>query len=325
MRPGEQQPGDGRPSAVNGPYQQQGGHPTHPPYPYGGYQPPHGPTGPFAPTVLTPPPGGGGGGGGRSKAVVAVVATAVVAAAAVVTTVLVLRGGDGQPSAAPTPPEGESTTGARPAPDDPRRSVVTVPDPVVAPDWRVQTNADKHNAFDVPPEWQTNSEDTLVGYNDSREGADPQDVLVAMSGPVEYMYGWCAEADNASSRALAGTKAGQGASGVEEAATNEAKNWVLAAYDQEQQGTFTTSEPEPFTSEHGITGYTVTATVTDVPPDPDAACEGPEGGKAITFSYIDAEGDLATWVLVMDTGYPEEPSQETIDAMMNSLRPYAVD
>ncbi|WP_158687227.1 MULTISPECIES: hypothetical protein [Streptomyces] len=290
----------------------QGGPPTAGGYPYAWQGPGYAPT-----AVTSPPPRRPR----RTRTVLTVVLAAAVVAAAAATTALVLRGGDGSSDGGGE----EHPVGARPAPDDPRRSMVEKPDPVVAPDWRVQTNADKHSAFDVPPEWKTNSEDTYVGYNDDREGAEPGTLLVAMSGPSEYLYGWCAEADNPSARSMAGTKAGQGASGTEEAARNEAMNWVLAAYDQEQLGTFEITEPEPFTSEHGITGHTVTATVTDLAENRHEPCEAPEGGKAVTFSFIDAQGDLATWVLLTDTGFPEEPSQETIDAMMNSLRPYAVD
>jgi hypothetical protein len=197
------------------------------------------------------------------------------------------------------------------------------PDPVVSPDWQVQTIENRHNAFDVPPDWELGSETYMVGYEDTRGGSQTEgDPLVMMSAVSTYMDDWCPESEyGVSWRAVAGTKGGQGATGTEEAAQDEARNWALAAYDQEQQGTLEVSPPEPFESDHGITGHTVTATVTGVPDDPENEC-GTFDGKVVTVSYLDVNNDLATWVLVADTGFEGALDDETIELMMNSLRPY---
>lgn len=332
-----------------------GGAPDTPwPTPY----PPGQPSGqqPYPPVRGTPPPGtppspyasgqweqpgaptGGPGGERRGKrTAIALVTAAAVAAVAVIAGVVVL-GGDGGGSsgedggssggearaggdrpASPSPePTDDHSIGADP--DDPRSPVLPVPDPVVAPDWQVQRIFDRHNAFDVPPDWEVGSESRLIGYEDSREDGNG-DLAVAMSAVSTYMDDWCDEADGPSWRAAAGTKGGQGATSTEEAAENEARVWALAAYDQEQRGTLRVTEPEPFESEYGITGHTATATITDVPEDPDAPC-GTSEGEVVTVSYIDSENNLATWVLLRDTGFEGAVDDETVELMMNSLRPY---
>ncbi|MGK5530531.1 hypothetical protein [Streptomyces sp. URMC 129] len=344
MSPGEQQPGGESAPQWSNPYQQPGYQQPNPyrTQPGPGAPPPSGqweqlsgnwqaPSGQWDQQTPPPPPPGGGGGGNRRVVTAIVAGVAAVVTAAVIAGVVVAmddgeeqRAGGGDPTAEPTgEPTGEETGGDLP-PDDPRQGVAQVPDPVVAPDWQVQTIENRHNAFDVPPGWTLGSESEMVGYADENADSDDgiADPLVSMSAPVTYMDGWCAEAEyGVSWRAVAGTKGGQGATGTAEAARNEAGNWALAAYDQQQEGTLRVSEAEPFTSEHGIEGHTATATITDVPEDPDDAC-GTSDGKVITVSYIDLNNDLATWVLVMDTGFEEELDDETIEAMMNSLRPF---
>ncbi|MGP4115130.1 hypothetical protein ACTWP5_30035 [Streptomyces sp. 4N509B] len=292
------------------------------------------------PPTPTPP---GGGRQGRGKIAVAIVAATAVVAAAAITAAFLMTGDDednaeaggGGESVEPTGEETGDNGGGGDAeggdsggsdPDNPRREVLERPDPVVAPDWQVQTIENRHNAFDVPPEdqgWVPGTESYAVGFLDDREDSDTYgDYLVAMSGVSTYMDGWCPDAEyGVSWRAVAGTKGGQGATGTEEAAENEARNWALAAYDQNQEGRLSVSDPEPFESEHGISGHTVTATITNVPEDPDNPC-GTFDGKVVTVSYLDLNNDLATWVLAMDTGFPEEIDDATIEQMMNSLRPY---
>ncbi|WP_326600240.1 hypothetical protein [Streptomyces sp. NBC_01803] len=354
MRPGEQRPGGEPATPWSNPYQQPGytqpnpyqtqpGAQVPPPPPTPQPQPPSGQweqlSGPWqapsgqgeepTPPPLPPPPAGGGGGSRRSVTAVAVVVATAVLAAGVITGVVILGGDDeGAPEAAPGDPTPEPTDDETRRedlpPDDPRRGVTQVPDPVVAPDWQVRTIENRHNAFDVPPDWELGSESELVGYENEGAADDDgfADPLVTMSAPATYMDGWCAEAEyGVSWRAVAGTKGGQGATGTAEAARNEAGSWALAAYDQEERGTLRVSESEPFTSEHGIEGHTATATITDVPDDPEDQC-GTSDGKVVTVSYIDLNNDLATWVLVMDTGFEGELDDETIEAMMNSLRPF---
>ncbi|WP_147472782.1 hypothetical protein [Streptomyces triticirhizae] len=322
----------------------QGAQPGVPPVP-----PPGAPGGAWQrqgpPTLPPPSPPPNDGDSRRLKiAVGIIVAVAVVAGAAV--TGVVLMGGDdspqagqnrdtpgdsGDPSGDPSedPTEEPTDEPTRPNdPDDPRQGVLQRPDPVIAPDWQVQTLENRHIAFDVPPdEWTVNSEGTTFGYEDEREGAEEGDILVAMSGVATYMDGWCADAEyGVSSRAMAGTKGAQGATNTAEAAENEAMNWVLGGYDQHQRGTFEMSEPEEFESDHGISGHLVTATVRDVPEDEeDPNPCGQTDGKVYAVSYLDLNNDMATWVLVADAGVEDELPDETIEQIMSSLRPYPLE
>ncbi|WP_190232878.1 hypothetical protein [Streptomyces avicenniae] len=349
MGPGEQQHGGGPTPSWPNPYQQPGYQQPNPyQQPPEPYTPPQMPVpGPGAgggagwepPGPPSPPPAGGpGGDGGRRgrRTAVAVVASVAAVAALAVAGVYALGGDDGgrEPTAdgsgASTPegtPSDGSSDGPAPersyAPDDPRQGVPRVPDPVVAPDWQVQTSENRGNAFDVPPDdWQIGAEDRYVGFADDRPDAEePGAPLVTMTAVATYLDGWCPEADGSSDRAKVGTKGAQGATGTAEAAENEAVNWVLAGYDQAQEGTLDVSEAEPFESDHGLSGHVVRATVTDVPDDPENAC-GTTDGKAVAFTYVNARNDLATWVVVADAGVPEELADETIDTMMRSLRPY---
>jgi hypothetical protein len=281
--------------------------------------------------AVPPPDAGGGGGGGKGKVAIAVVAATAVLAAAAVTGAYVLRdggddanaGGGGERTASPTASPTEDGDGLDPDdPDDPRQSVAQIPDPVVAPDWQVQTIENRHNAFDVPPDWTLETESTTIGYEDERPGAEPGDTAIAMSAPAVYMDGWCPEAEYGSSRAIAGTKGGQGATGTAEAARNEAGSWAIFAYDQQDRARLRVSQAKSFESDHGITGHTATATITDIPPDPNDPCPPTTSAKVVTVSYLDLNNDLATWVLVYDTGFDKELDQETVESMMNSLRPF---
>ncbi|WP_129837978.1 hypothetical protein [Streptomyces sp. RFCAC02] len=351
MRPGEQPAGGGPVPSWPNPYQQPGyrqpnpyeGPPSAetPATPYGGTSayPPAAPPGPPVPG-LGPAGGGddGGDGGGREggigRVALGIVTGVAVLSAAVVGGVIVLRdGGGGTPSAGGTPSPGETPgtdgeTYSPDGPDDPRRGILRIPDPVVAPDWQVQTSENRHNAFDVPPDdWTIGREGVYVGYEDDRPGAEEAgDPLVAMAAVAIYKEGWCDEAGGASERAMAGSKGGQGATGTAEAAHNEAVNWARAAYDQRELGTLDVSEAEPFESDHGISGHVVRATVTGVPEDPDnpEPC-GVTDGKVVAFSYLDLDSNLATWVVVADAGVPDELDDATIDRMLHSLRPYPVE
>jgi hypothetical protein len=331
---GYQQPGYQAPQGYPG-YQGQGyQQPTpYPPYQQQPQQPPVSGQWQQPGTVQPAPPERGG---GRGRAAIAIVVATAVLAAAVITGVFVLGGDDdgdtgaggggtGSPSPEPTEEGGgeDDSAGGGGDPDDPRQGVLEKPDPVVSPDWQVQTIENRHNAFDVPPDWELGSEGYMVGYEDTREDSDTEgEALVMMSAVSTYMDDWCPESEyGVSWRAVAGTKGGQGATGTEEAAENEARNWALAAYDQEQRGTLELSPTEPFESDYGISGHTVTATITGVPEDPENEC-GTFDGKVVTVSYLDLNNDLATWVLVADTGFEGALDDETIEQMMMSLRPY---
>ena len=354
QQPGYQQPNPyQQPTAGGQPGQQPGyGYPGQPPQPGAAPGVPPTPPPPGAPgagwqqqgpPTLPPqsPPPGGDGDRKRLRIAVGIIVAVAVLAGSVVAGV-VLLGGDDSPEAGgnqdapgdsggsgdPTEEPTDEPTERPEDPDDPRRGVQQRPDPVIAADWQVQTLENRHIAFDVPPDdWTVNSEGTTYGYEDEREGAEEGDILVAMSGVATYLDGWCADAEyGVSSRAMAGTKGAQGATNTAEAAENEAMNWALGGYDQDQLGTFDMTEPEEFESDYGISGHIVRATITDVPEDeedPDP-CGQPDG-KVVAISYLDLNNDMATWVLVADANVEDELPDETIEQIMSSMRPYPVE
>ncbi|MDT0265885.1 hypothetical protein RM844_06225 [Streptomyces sp. DSM 44915] len=317
---------------------QQGMPPTPPPGAPGGWQQQGPPTLP----PQSPPPQDDK---KSLKVMVGIIVSVAVVAGAAVTGVVLMSGDDdtttdannqeasadpgeaGDPDEEPT--EESTEEPERPSnPNDPRRGVTQRPDPVIAPDWQVQTLENRHIAFDVPAEdWTVNPESTSMGLLDEREGAEEGDILVAMSGVATYLDGWCPEAEHGvSSRAMVGTKGAQGATNTAEAAENEAMNWALGGWDQQQLGTFEMTEPEEFESDYGISGHIVRATIRDVPPDEeDPNPCGQSDGKVIAISYLDLNNDMATWVMMADAGIPEELDDATIEQIMSSMRPYPVE
>ncbi|MCE7080590.1 hypothetical protein [Streptomyces sp. ST2-7A] len=352
--PGTPPPGDdGRPGAT-GPQQHPwlaSGPPTQQPPQYGAPGPPNPYTQPtqgwaVAPTVV--PGGPGKPPSDRGKLIAAIAVSVVLVIGVAVAGVVVVRGGGAEPVASPSPtpePEPEETEpeggGNTLRPDDPRSGTRGDIEPIVADDWLVQTNTKRSLAFDVPPEWSTNSEDTFVYIEDEREGVEDEEepepeetageededefdfdfpepnILVGMSATAMYGENWCPE--RWTSRVIAGSKGSLGATGTANAATSEARDWAFSSYDQYQEGDFEITDPEPFTTTEGLEGHTVTATISGGREDPEDACDWTEG-KVVAFSYRDARADLATWILVTDTGHDEEIDDELIETIMGSLR-----
>ncbi|MDT0342899.1 hypothetical protein [Streptomyces litchfieldiae] len=312
MGPGERQPGG---ESSSNPYQQPG------------YQQPN----PYQASVPGPATLGGAPGGAPPRrkrfALVAVAAVVVLAALGVVGVVVAGgdddSGGDAGPTASPSAEESPTRSAA---PDDPRQGIAEIPDPVVAADWQVQAHEDMRTAYDVPPQdWEVQAPaDAFYYEEETADGESTGTPLLGVQGGSLYLDDWCTEdPDGWSWRAVAGTRGNhaRGYTGTEDSAREEAGAFALAAYDQQEQGQLEVSEAAPFDNEHGISGHTATATISGVPEDPDDPCQ-PSSGKVVTVSYLDSENDLVTWVVVADTGFPEELDDETIEQMMSSLRPF---
>lgn len=293
QQPGAQQPAYGYPPQGPGqgayPGQQQWGPPGMP----GGPQPPQ-----------------GGGNSSRTTAIAIIAAVAVIAAAAV-TGVLLLKD-DGEND---TASGGEASTkptqqSARPSPT---KSEKDASDPVV-PGWQAVINPKHYSAFDVPEgdDWEIASQGTITGFADDDK---PEEVLVAMSAPAYYKQDWCKD----SSRAIVGTKGGQGSKSTQEGAEIAAANWALAGYDQDQKGTLKESGAKPFKNKHGIKGHVATASLTGAPAK--GAC-GVSDAEVVAISWINANDDLAIWVFLQDAGVKDELPDATVKKMMGSLRDY---
>ncbi|MEU4210860.1 hypothetical protein AB0F13_12860 [Streptomyces sp. NPDC026206] len=330
MWPGQQAPGgEQNPQDPHkNPYQQPG-YPQNNPYQQPGYQQPNSyaqpgvPPQPGQPVPPGPPqwtapaaPGGPqppAGGRGKRTTVIAVTAAVAVVAAAVITGVVVLKddGDDGQdPSAkdakpSATAPVSPSASAAAPE-DNPRAGGEVKP---VIDGWKTVVSSKRHNAFDVPPDWEVEPPTMSHGFED-KDGKP----LITMTSTASYKKGECAKN---SKRGAAGTKGAQGAKSEASAAEIEAVNWLYAAFDQEETGTFSKPKAQPFKSDHGLTGYTASATVTGVKKTDKCTTDG----KTFTVTYKDTNGDLATWVLYADKGIDGELPDDTIKKIMSSLRP----
>jgi hypothetical protein len=274
----------------------------------------------YNPYPPVPPPSPRRGGG---RTAVAVLAAMVLIASSVVIGVALTADGDGNEDGAaggdtPSPTEnrediGEEQPAAERPPDDPRQPMPEQQTPVVGDDWQVVISSLRHVAFDVPPEWEVVSESKLHRWDD----IDTGESVFVLEGGATYGDGQCGEGP----RALVGTRGAQGTTGTAEASELTAALAGWAAFYQTEEGTTSVTEPEPFETPYGITGHITYATVTDLPTEPDDDCAAP-GGLSIGISFLNSESDLVAWSLIANTEYDGELSQDTIDRIVGSLRPY---
>ncbi|MFJ8013563.1 hypothetical protein [Streptomyces sp. NPDC096339] len=341
MWPGQQQPpgGDQNPQgAQQNPYAQQPGQPN--PYQQQpGYGYPQQPGYPQPPTVVPgqqwgqpqqPPqapqaPQGPGGGGSRYQTkTVAIVAAAAVIVAAAATGAFVLTRDDKKTDEADNKPVATSSAPAssEPAPAgssaNPRADGDAKP---VIPGWKVVVNPTHGTAFDVPPEWNVLGSGTSIAFEDKAK-ADGSPFVV-MSAPALLKEDWCKVDSNKDGReettslAGTGTKGGQGAKDTAQLSRNAAGSWAYAAYGQPKpQEVVKISESKEYTTLSGLKGHVATATVSGLP----KATKCDSDGKSIAFSFRNAKGDFASWVLYGAAGVPGEVSQETYEKILSSVR-----
>lgn len=328
-----QQPGYHQPNPYQQPPQQQPGPPGQPQQPgqHPGYGPPQDqPTqnwgAPSAPPGAPQPPRDGK----KRTATIAIAVAVAVVAAAVITGVLVLgkddsesdeskKGADKKPAASSSAPassapaEDPSAGGS----DNPRAGGDEGTVKPVIPGWKTVVSAKRHNAFDVPPNWVVESPDLSTGFED-----DKGKPLVIMSAPARYKEDYCTIKreggyEDKSDVAGVGSKGAQGAKSEASAAKIEAENWVFAAFDQKQTGKRVVTPAKKFESDHGLKGYSSSATVTGVKKTDKCTTDG----KAFTVTYTDTNGDYATWVLYSAKGIKDEFPDATIKKIMSTLRP----
>ena len=270
--------------------------------------------------------GGAGGGNHRLKMTLAVTAAVAMVAGVTVGGFLLVNSddGDGAPRAGQSPapepdPDGDDDTdtdtdgdGDDGPPDDPRGGVRVDPDPVVD-GWQTMPNVTFNNVFDVPAEWTLNH-GHVQGWEKEVDG---EQVYTLMSEPAVYLAGFCGPGTE---RAIAGTRGARGwEASTEHTAEVSAREFALAAYDQDEKGTLTEQPPEPFTNDQGFEGHIAVATIEDFPHDETDECAAPSG-EVIAISYLNASSNIMTWLLVRDTGIEEELDRETVDTILSSLR-----
>ncbi|WP_411102346.1 hypothetical protein [Streptomyces sp. cmx-4-9] len=345
MWPGQQQPpgGEHNPQdAQQNPYQQQPGQPGQPnPYQqqpgygeqqpgYGypqqpGYQqPPTVPGGPDWGRPQQPEPARGGGGSPFATRTVAIVAASAVVVTAAATGAFVLTRDDkkveanDKPAASSSAPVSPTAPAPAGSSANPRAGGDLKP---VIPGWKVVVNPGHGTAFDVPPEWKVAGSGVSMGFEDATKGDGSP--FVVMSAPAYFKEDWCkVDSDKdgkEESTELAGTgsKGAQGAKDTAEASRNAAASWVVGAYAQKApKETVKVSDAKEYTTSSGLKGHTATATATGVPKE--NKCD--TDGKSIAFSFKNAKGDFASWVLYAVAGVPGEVPQETVDKILSSVR-----
>lgn len=305
MWPGQQPPGDGpnqRPNA--NPYRQPG---YQQPNPYA-QQPWDGPTTPTAPT---PPPGGGG---GRTKLVAIIAAAAVVVAAGVTGAVLLGGGKDDKADPDPTSSPASPTASGNPRTADDRK-------PSVA-GWKVVVNPDLDIAFDVPANW-TQKSTSWVTYVSADD--DPNDTpLVAMKAPAVLKEQWCGADEDKDGQvdytplAEAGSRGNNGAKSTAQIARSDSAAWVYGMYTQPDKKKVTTQAATSFTTASGLSGSVATSQSSGV--QKKGKCDS--DGKATTFAFKDAAGDLASWSFVGAKGVDEEVPDTTVHKILGTVRLY---
>ncbi|MEU3067387.1 hypothetical protein ABZ712_10835 [Streptomyces sp. NPDC006906] len=330
-----QQPGYQQPN----PYQQPGyppqgqpGQPAGPGYGYPqgppGYQQPNPYQQPTAPQYAVPgPPGGPKPGDDKKRTtIVAIVAALAVVVAAGVTGFLVLgkdddgkNVADDKKSASPSAKPSDTATGSAPPADNPRGSD-SDPKPLI-PGWKVVTNPKWGTQFDVPGDWEVASSGTFAGFEDAKKGDGSP--VAGFSAPAYYKSKWCVDDSDGDGReedtglAGVGTKGAQGAKNTDEAARNEAANWVWAAYAQlDPKSKVKIGKAKPFTTKSGLSGSVAEATALELANK--EKCDS--DGKSIAFSFKNAKGDFSTWALYAATGVKDELPDTTIRQILSTVR-----
>ncbi|MDG9726148.1 MULTISPECIES: hypothetical protein [unclassified Streptomyces] len=308
MWPGEQSPPGGPNPQQPNPYQQPG-YQQH--QPHAGQQP-HAPWN--APTVTAAPPPGRGP-GGRTKVVAIVAASAVVVAAAV-TGVFLLGGGEDD-GAGPGPTAASTTA---PVADNPRNGE-DGPKPTVE-GWNVVANPDIGIAFDVPATWMRQSPDwvTYVAEDD-----DPEEKpLVAMRAPAVLKEKWCATDDDRDGSvdhtplASAGSRGNKGARNTEEIARADSAAWVYGGFTQPDRDKVSTGPVTSFTTASGIEGSVATSRSSGV--EKKDKCD--VDGKATTFAFKNADGDLVSWSFFGAADVDDEVPDAAVQKILATVREF---
>ncbi|MER5553963.1 hypothetical protein ABT001_20215 [Streptomyces sp. NPDC002793] len=325
QQPGYQQPGHQQPN----PYQQPGH--QQPGYQQPGYQQPGQPPGYPQPNPYQQPtvpqyavPGGPGGPQPDDKkktTIVAVVAAAAVVVAAVVTGVVVMNKddeGSAKVAEGTASPSAKASEAASPPAANPRGGEDAAP---TIPGWKVVTNPKWGTQFDVPGDWEVASTGLISGFEDVKDPTGPP--AVGFSAPAFYKSKWCIDdTDKDGTKedtglAGVGTKGAQGAKSADQAATNEAANWVWAAYAQEDpKEKVKVGKPKPYTTESGLSGSVVTATATGLANE--NKCD--TDGKSIAFTFKNAKDEYSSWILHANAGVDDELPDATIQKILSTVR-----
>ncbi|WP_445528255.1 hypothetical protein [Streptomyces cyslabdanicus] len=227
-----------------------------------------------------------------------------------------LLGGGKDDSVAPDPsPQGSSA--------DPR-DADTNSDAATVEGWKVVVNPAAGIKFEVPPEWALQSTDWVTYVSDDN---DPDDEpLVAMRAPAFLKERWCSSDDDKNGTlehtplAAAGSRGNNGAKSTEEIAGADPKAWIYGQYTQPDKTKVTSGTVEPFTTNSGLKGSLGTAWSAGVEKSKKCTTDG----KAWTFAFKNAQGDLASWSFFGAKGVPDEVPDATVRKIAATVRTYEV-
>ncbi|MEV0321720.1 hypothetical protein ACIBKX_35115 [Streptomyces sp. NPDC050658] len=338
MWPGQQPPGgEQNPQDQNpNPYQQPGYQQPNP-YQQPGYQqPPQPQPGSFSQpeqaqwAAPTPPPmppqGGGQGGDGNKTKITAIVAALAVVVAAGVTGFLVL-GGDKDDEADGKPGKKTPSKSASPKPSPTKdegteRGTGNGPKPTID-GWQVVVNPKWGTAFDVPADWEVQTPDTFIGFEDSEKGDGS--ALIGMSAPAYYKSKWCSSDDDKdgtkddTALGAVGTKGQNGAKNTEDVARNDSAWWVFGGYTGQKKADkkkIKIGKIKDFTTDSGIKGSVATSTTSGVAKED--KCDS--DGKATTFAFKNSEGDYVAWTLYGAKGVKDEIPDAMVQKILKTVR-----
>jgi hypothetical protein len=245
-----------------------------------------------------------------------VAATAVVVAAAVAGAVLLGGGEDDRAE-----PDPVASSASAPSPTGDPRNADDAPRPTV-PGWNTVVNPDLGVAFDVPASWERQSADWVSFVTDD---ADPEDrPLIGMKAPAVLEEAWCASDDDRDGSvdhtplASAGTRGNNGARSTEEIARSDSAEWVYGAFTQPDRKKITTEPVVSFTTASGITGSLATSRSAGVAKR--GKCD--VDGKATTFAFKSADGDLVSWSFVGPARVGDEVPDATVRKIAGTVREF---
>ncbi|MFC9947742.1 hypothetical protein [Streptomyces pratensis] len=322
-----QQPGYQQPNPYQQPgYQQQGQPGQQPGYQQQGqpgYPQPNPYQQPTMPQYAVPGGPGGPQDDKKKTTLVAVIAATAVVITAVVTGVVVMnkdddKGSDVADGKASSSPSAKTSDAPSSPAANPRGGEDAAP---TIPGWKVVTNPKWGTQFDVPGDWEVSATGVISGFEDVKDPTGPP--AVGFSAPAHYKSKWCIDdTDKDGTKedtglAGVGTKGGQGAKNTDEAATNEAANWVWAAYAQEDpKEKVKIGKPKPYTTKSGLSGSVVTATATELAKK--NKCD--TDGKSIAFSFKNAKDEYSSWILYANAGVDDELPDTTIQKILSTVR-----
>ncbi|WP_055491428.1 hypothetical protein [Streptomyces sp. TP-A0356] len=246
---------------------------------------------------------------------VAVAAAAAVVVAATATGFLLLGGGkDHRGDPGPTTSGSPTPSASNPRGTDGEHATVK--------GWKAVVNPQAGIAFDVPPQWALMSTSWVTWVS---ENGDPEDKpLIAMRAPAFLKQQWCASDANRdgtneySPLAAAGSKVNNGARSTEEIAGADPRTWVYGQYTQPDKAKVKSGAVESFTTQSGITGTLGTAWSVGVEKSQKCATDG----KAWTFAFKNAQGDLVSWSFFGAKGVSEEVPDATVRRIAATVRLY---